>query len=191
MNKQLLLNGAVLMSMVGALLQAGEEHPAIAATSHLRATTHAFKQAQSSEERERLKADLAKAQIDLRQYDIGDDSSDDSLSDSESDSSSDDSDGITTDDNNNHEVEDESDGDSSHGDADRDTGSVSGITNADDASHVPHATSWNPRRIGGIAIGALIYRYVIAPRLAKQVRKMPKGRMRKILRVLTFAKRTA
>jgi hypothetical protein len=189
MNKQLLLNGAVLMSMVGALLQAGEEHPVIAAASRLRATTHALKQAQSSEERERLKADLARAQLDLSQYDIGD--SDDSLSGSESDSSSDDSDGITTDDNNNHEVGDATDDDGSHGDDDRDTGSASGIINADDASHVPHATSWNPRRIGGIALSAIVYRYVIAPRLAKQVRKMPKGRMRKILRVLTFAKRSA
>lgn len=187
MNKQLLLNGVLLLSMVGALLQAGEEHPAIAATSRLRATTHALKQAQERgappEDLAPLQAQLHTAEQDLDQYDINDDESDDSRSGSESECSSDDKDFASS-----------SDSDSENSDPIDDNNNADGQNanrHEEQLEKAPHAGAISLRTIGITVGSVLFYRYVIAPRLAKRVRKMRKGRMRNILRMLTFSKKAA
>lgn len=243
MNKQLLLNGVILLSMVGTLLQGAEGHPFVAATERLEAAMQAVQQAQERgappEELAPLQTEKDAAQADLALYDI-ESGSDDSASDSsDSSSSSDDSSdgaksGAQSEDNNHDKTEDElkSDGDSAssgsandgghapadardgaaqssatHSDADDavDSDNNGGTDDENDASEddssennagnkaaaTPKASSWNRARVGKCIVAAWVYRFVIAPRLAKRVRKMRKGRMRKLLSILTFAKRTA
>jgi len=207
MNKQLLLNGVLLVSMVGTLLQGADEHPVIAATKRLKAATQALANAQehgaTSDKLDALQAQLQKAKTDLDQYDIGldpDNADDGSDSDSESDNGSDDD--SETDskagDNNNSESDTGSHAAADDRDENADQ-SPDGPVNAGNAvthnaSNTPAddqslpASSWNRTRIGTCIVVAWVYRFVIAPRLAKRVRKMRKGRMRTVLGVLTFAK---
>ncbi len=242
MNKQLLLNGVILLSMVGTLLQGVEGHPVVVATQRLNAAMQAVKQAQERgadpQELARLQAEQDAAESNLARYDIGS-GSDNGASDSGSSSSSDDSgdgaqSGAQSEDNNHDVTEDESeaDDDSADSEAASDGGhapadtrdgtaqSSAAQSDADDtvdsddndgtddendaseddsssnnagnqAPHALKASSWNRARIGKCIVTAWVYRFVIAPRLAKRVRKMQKGRMRKLLSMLTFAKRTA
>ena len=244
MNKQLLLNGVILLSMVGTLLQGAEGHPVVAATQRLKAAMQAVQQAQKRgappEELAPLQAEQDAAHTDLARYDIGFGSDDDASDSSDSSSSSNDSSdgaksGAQSADNNHDETEDESESDSDsassgsasnggHAPADTrdETAQSSAVqSDADDtidsddndgtddegdaseddssgnnaatiqASPASKASSWNRARIGKCIFAAWVYRFVIAPRLAKRVRKMQKGRMRKLLSILTFAKRTA
>lgn len=204
MNKQLLLNGVLLVSMVGTLLQGADEHPVIAAARHLSATAQAFQKAQiegaSNAEIDQLKARMEALQAQLAPYDIEIGSDSGSDSDSESDNGSDDD--SETDskagDNNNSESDTGSHAAADDRDENADQ-SPDGPVNAGNAvthnaSNTPAddqslpASSWNRTRIGTCIVVAWVYRFVIAPRLAKRVRKMRKGRMRTVLGVLTFAK---
>lgn len=243
MNKQLLLNGVILLSMVGTLLQGAEGHPVVAATERLEAATRAVNQARGRgappEKIAPLQAELDAAQADLAQYDIESGSDNGASDNSGSNSSSDDSgdgakSGAQSEDNNHDKTEDElkSDGDSASSGSANDGGHApedardgaaqssaeqseaddtvdnddnGGTDDENDASEddssennagnkaaaTPKASSWNRARVGKCIVAAWVYRFVIAPRLAKRVRKMKKGRMRKLLRILTFAKRTA